>query len=151
MDCSSPGSSVHGVFQARVLEWLPVPPLGTRFRKCDAVVSGPGGVPPDRARCPHTHLHSPPPTPPRGRVLLPRKTPLPSWSPDPLTSHRHSRRPCPDPVSPLAAAAPRTVATDHTRPLEDAGRVTHCGCRTLGAKRDVPCLIDNFCTDYGLK
>ena len=57
MDCSSPGSSIHGVFQARVLEWLPVPPPGTRFRKCDAVVSGPGGVPPDRARCPHTHLH----------------------------------------------------------------------------------------------
>ena len=22
MDCSLPGSSVHGVFQARVLEWL---------------------------------------------------------------------------------------------------------------------------------
>lgn len=40
-------------------------------------------------------------------------------------SHRHSRPPCPDPVSPLAAAAPRTVATDHTRPPEDAGRVTH--------------------------
>ena len=24
MDCSLPGSSVHGVFQARVLEWLPL-------------------------------------------------------------------------------------------------------------------------------
>ena len=23
MDCSPPGSSVHGVFQARVLEWVP--------------------------------------------------------------------------------------------------------------------------------
>ena len=23
MDCSPPGSSVHGIFQARVLEWLP--------------------------------------------------------------------------------------------------------------------------------
>ena len=22
MDCSSPGSSVHGIFQARVLEWV---------------------------------------------------------------------------------------------------------------------------------
>ncbi|KAM7229362.1 hypothetical protein CapIbe_019479, partial [Capra ibex] len=21
MDCSSPGSSIHGIFQARVLEW----------------------------------------------------------------------------------------------------------------------------------
>ena len=26
MDCSSPGSSVHGIFQARILEWLPCPP-----------------------------------------------------------------------------------------------------------------------------
>ena len=25
MDCSLPGSSVHGIFQARVLEWLPFP------------------------------------------------------------------------------------------------------------------------------
>ena len=25
MDCSLPGSSVHGIFQARILEWLPFP------------------------------------------------------------------------------------------------------------------------------
>ena len=25
MDCSPPGSSVHGIFQARLLEWLPFP------------------------------------------------------------------------------------------------------------------------------
>ena len=25
MNCSLPGSSVHGIFQARVLEWLPLP------------------------------------------------------------------------------------------------------------------------------
>ena len=25
MDCSPPGSSAHGVFQARALEWAPVP------------------------------------------------------------------------------------------------------------------------------
>ena len=24
-DCSIPGSSIHGIFQARVLEWLPFP------------------------------------------------------------------------------------------------------------------------------
>ena len=24
MDCSQPGSSVHGIFQARVLEWVPL-------------------------------------------------------------------------------------------------------------------------------
>ena len=28
MDCSLPGSSVHGILQARVLEWLPFPSLG---------------------------------------------------------------------------------------------------------------------------
>ena len=25
MDCSPPGSSVHGIFQARILEWVPIP------------------------------------------------------------------------------------------------------------------------------
>ena len=25
MDCSPPGSSLHGIFQARVLEWVPLP------------------------------------------------------------------------------------------------------------------------------
>ena len=28
MDCNLPGSSVHGIFQARILEWLPFLPLG---------------------------------------------------------------------------------------------------------------------------
>ena len=28
MDCSLRGSSVHGIFQARVLEWLPIPSPG---------------------------------------------------------------------------------------------------------------------------
>ena len=28
MDCSPPGSSVHGIFQARILEGLPFPPPG---------------------------------------------------------------------------------------------------------------------------
>ena len=28
MDCSLPGSSVHGIFQAKVLEWLPFPSPG---------------------------------------------------------------------------------------------------------------------------
>ena len=27
-DCSPPGSSVHGIFQARTLEWLPFPTPG---------------------------------------------------------------------------------------------------------------------------
>ena len=25
MNCSSPGSSVHGIFQARILEWVAIP------------------------------------------------------------------------------------------------------------------------------
>ena len=28
MDCSLPGSSVHGISQARILEWLPFPSPG---------------------------------------------------------------------------------------------------------------------------
>ena len=28
MDCSLPGSSVHGIFQARILVWVPFPSLG---------------------------------------------------------------------------------------------------------------------------
>ena len=28
MDCSPPGSSVHGILQARILEWVPFPPPG---------------------------------------------------------------------------------------------------------------------------
>ena len=28
MDCSPPGSSVHGISQARILEWLPFPTTG---------------------------------------------------------------------------------------------------------------------------
>ena len=27
-DCTPPGSSVHGIFHARILEWLPCPPPG---------------------------------------------------------------------------------------------------------------------------
>ena len=30
MNCSLPGSSVHGNFQARILEWLPFPSPGDR-------------------------------------------------------------------------------------------------------------------------
>ena len=28
MDCSSPGSSVHGILQARILEWVSISPSG---------------------------------------------------------------------------------------------------------------------------
>ena len=32
MDCSSPGSSVHGIFQARILEWVAIPFSRGSFR-----------------------------------------------------------------------------------------------------------------------
>ena len=28
MDCSLPGFAIHGIFQARELEWVPLPPPG---------------------------------------------------------------------------------------------------------------------------
>jgi len=28
LDCSPPGSSVHGIFQVKILEWLPFPSPG---------------------------------------------------------------------------------------------------------------------------
>ena len=28
MDCSPPGSSIHGIFQVRILEWVACPPPG---------------------------------------------------------------------------------------------------------------------------
>ena len=37
MDCSLPGSSVHGIFQARVLEWVPLPSLSDFTRM---IISG---------------------------------------------------------------------------------------------------------------
>ena len=32
MDCSLPGSSVHGIFQARVLEWVAIAFSVTRYQ-----------------------------------------------------------------------------------------------------------------------
>ena len=32
MDCSVPGSSVHGILQARILEWVAVPPYRGSFQ-----------------------------------------------------------------------------------------------------------------------
>ena len=46
MDCSPPGSSVHGIFQARVLEWVAIA-FSKEFResfKFDSVIAlGEGG------------------------------------------------------------------------------------------------------------
>ena len=35
MDCSLPGSSVHGIFQARVLEWAAIAFSGTNLRRAE--------------------------------------------------------------------------------------------------------------------
>ena len=42
MDCSLPGSSVHGIFQARVLEWGAIAFLlaVVGFRLCKRIVDG---------------------------------------------------------------------------------------------------------------
>ena len=38
MDCSPPGSSVHGILQARVLEWVAYPFSGGKiFKNCESL------------------------------------------------------------------------------------------------------------------
>ena len=68
MDCSLPGSSVHGIFQARVLEWsaMPIPPPlggGVEVRvprlslMCPAGVRSPTSGPPGpRGGSPHQNF-----------------------------------------------------------------------------------------------
>ena len=47
MDCSPPGSSVHGILQARILEWVAMPssrgssqPRNQNFISCDSCIAG---------------------------------------------------------------------------------------------------------------
>ena len=40
MDCSLPGSSVHGIFQARVLEWGAIAFSDIKLRRCKLFLSG---------------------------------------------------------------------------------------------------------------
>ena len=47
MDCSPPGSSVHGILQARILEWVAMPssrgssqPRNQNFVSCDSCIAG---------------------------------------------------------------------------------------------------------------
>ena len=37
MDCSSPGSSVHGILQARILEWIAIPFSGESSQPRDQI------------------------------------------------------------------------------------------------------------------
>ena len=57
MDCSPPGSCVHGILQARILEWLPFPPPGD--------LPNPGIEP----QCPALQADSLPSEPPGKQVL----------------------------------------------------------------------------------
>jgi len=60
MDCSLPGSSIHGILQARILEGLPFPSLGdlpdpgikprSLALEADALTSEPPGKPQKRCR-----------------------------------------------------------------------------------------------------
>ena len=43
MDCSPPGSSVHGIFQARVLEWVPLPSPDQSAKAAITKCPRPGG------------------------------------------------------------------------------------------------------------
>ena len=50
MDCSLPGSSVHGILQARVLEWVAIPfspgtELGSPALEADSFPTEPLGKP----------------------------------------------------------------------------------------------------------
>ena len=67
MDCSLPGSSVHGIFQARVLEWVAIAfsgeqlwwtlnDLGLQVRKCNTNGSPRQG---QATRCHHDFSESP--------------------------------------------------------------------------------------------
>ena len=40
MDCSPPGSSVHGILQARILEWVAVPSRGSSQPQNQTHISG---------------------------------------------------------------------------------------------------------------
>ena len=58
MDCSLPGSSVHGTLQARILEWVAIPFSGESFQ------------PSDRTQVSHNVADSLPSEPPRKPKIL---------------------------------------------------------------------------------
>ena len=45
MDYSPPGSSVHGIFQARILEWIAIPSGGSESKESVYSAGDPGSVP----------------------------------------------------------------------------------------------------------
>ena len=52
MDCSPPGSSVHGIFQARVLEWGAIQPTGKTSSKEQSNLGGLHGGPGEEFKWP---------------------------------------------------------------------------------------------------
>ena len=86
MDCSLPGSSVHGVFQARVLEWGAIAFSETSYYSCLIPTSteerwGHLPVLMEGKRFVHSHTSSSPLSPDcQARVLLPESR-LPDRSP----------------------------------------------------------------------
>ena len=59
MDCSLPGSSVHGSFQARVLEWDAIAFSKGHFRKDqNSTCKGPNGVEVERTAMAFNFLHN---------------------------------------------------------------------------------------------
>ena len=55
MDCSPPGSTVHGILQARILEWVAKPSTRASFQPRNwTVISCAGGY----IFCTHTHTHT---------------------------------------------------------------------------------------------
>ena len=65
MDCSLPGSSVHGIFQARVLEWVAIPSPGipnpgikprSPALQADALPSEPPGKPKEDIEMAKKHM-----------------------------------------------------------------------------------------------
>ena len=63
MDCSLPGSSVHGILQARILKWVSMPSLGDlphpgiEPRSPALQVDSLPSEPPGKPICIHTHIH----------------------------------------------------------------------------------------------
>ena len=45
MDCSTPGPSVHGILQAKILEWVARIKLGSPALQVDSLLSEPPGKP----------------------------------------------------------------------------------------------------------
>ena len=76
MDCSLPGSSVYGILQARILEWLPYPPSGD--------LPNPGIEPRSPALQVDSLLFEPPGKPKNievGSILSPGDLPFPGIEP----------------------------------------------------------------------